>query len=197
MNLNWSESAWWRLSSGLCKTPGALFMSMGMPVWARFANDHYFAHLQPSTAQGSLFMPMCTTMRPWWANDHDVAHLQTKTVPMNLIWSESVQWLLSSGICNVNFQETSLCPWAHLCGPDKQMTMVLFICTTVQNDSKEFDLEWIGPVVAEFPGVCKVPRAFIMPVDTPMWPQWTNDHGVAHPQVKTVPINFIWSESVQ
>ena len=32
------------------------------------------------------------------ANKHDVAHLQAKTVPMNLIWNESAQWLLSNGI---------------------------------------------------------------------------------------------------
>ena len=47
------------LTSGVSKIPGALITPMGMPMGAR------------------------------WANDHDVAHLQTKTVLMNLIWSES------------------------------------------------------------------------------------------------------------
>ena len=37
-------------------------------------------------------------MRAWLANDQDVAHLQAKTLPKNLIWDESAQWLLSSGV---------------------------------------------------------------------------------------------------
>ena len=29
-----------------------------------------------------------------WVNDHDIAHVQSKTIPMDLIWTESVNWLL-------------------------------------------------------------------------------------------------------
>ena len=35
------------------------------------------------------------------ANDHEAAHLQAKMVPINLIWRNSTQWLLSSSICKV------------------------------------------------------------------------------------------------
>ena len=38
---------------------------------------------------------------PTWANDYAIAHLQAKTVPMNLIWSESAQWLWGSGVCKI------------------------------------------------------------------------------------------------
>ena len=40
-------------------------------------------------------MPMGIPILTQWANDYDVAHLEAETVPMNLIWSESAQWLLS------------------------------------------------------------------------------------------------------
>ena len=33
-----------------------------------------------------------------WANEQDGAHLHAKRVPMSLIWSDSIQWLLGSGI---------------------------------------------------------------------------------------------------
>ena len=41
---------------------------------------------------------MGTPIMPPWANDHDVAHVQPETVLMNLIWSESAQWLPTSGV---------------------------------------------------------------------------------------------------
>ena len=44
---------------------------------------------------GALVMPMSTAIWPQRASDHDVVHLETETVPMNLIWSESAQGLLS------------------------------------------------------------------------------------------------------
>ena len=47
---------------------------------------------------GTLITPMATPIWPWWANDNDVAHLEAKTVPMNLTWSESAQWLLRSSV---------------------------------------------------------------------------------------------------
>ena len=59
-----------------------------------------------------------------WANNHDVAHLQAKTVPMNLILSESTQWSLEF---HKVLLECLLCPWAHPCGPNGHMTMVLYI----------------------------------------------------------------------
>ena len=49
-----------------------------------------------------------------------------------------------------------------------------------------------GPPTSTHP-VNKILRARI----TPMRPQWANDQDVAHLQTKTVPKNFIWSESVQ
>ena len=39
-------------------------------------------------------MPLC----PYGQNHHAVAYLQAKTVPMNLIWSESAQWLWSFSV---------------------------------------------------------------------------------------------------
>ena len=36
-----------------------------------------------------------------WANDYGIANLWAKIVPMNLIWSESTQWLLISGLCKI------------------------------------------------------------------------------------------------
>ena len=43
-----------------------------------------------------LIMPMGMPMWPQWANDQTVVHLHAKMVPMNLIWRESAQVLLSS-----------------------------------------------------------------------------------------------------
>ena len=55
MNLIWSESTQWLLSSSTRKIPGDFIMPMGMPIMLQ------------------------------WANDHDIAHLQAKAVPLNLI----------------------------------------------------------------------------------------------------------------
>ena len=68
MNLIWSESTHWLLSSGVHKIPEVLITPMGTPI-----------------------MPPC-------ANCHDVAHLQAKAFPMNFIWSELAHWLPRSGI---------------------------------------------------------------------------------------------------
>ena len=70
----WFQWIWFgvnRLSSCIHKIPRAFIMPMGMPIM------------------------------PTWPLDHDVAHLQAKTVPMNLIWSVSAQWLLSYNIHKV------------------------------------------------------------------------------------------------
>ena len=47
---------------------------------------------------GAFITPKATPMWPQWANSHDIAHLEAETVPMNLIWSELAEWLLSCGL---------------------------------------------------------------------------------------------------
>ena len=44
---------------------------------------------------------MGMSLWPRWANNHGVANLQAKTILMNLIKSESAQWLLSYSIHNI------------------------------------------------------------------------------------------------
>ena len=31
----------------------------------------------------------------------------------------------------------------------------------------------------------------------PMWPQWANDHDIAHLEAETVPVNLIWRAFAQ
>ena len=79
---------------------------------------------------------------PWFANDHVVACLQNKTVPKNLIWNESSQWLLNSGIKIAGALTTLMStpmgkwPWHG--------------SSTGQDNSNELDLEWIGPVGLQY-----------------------------------------------
>ena len=122
MNLICSESAQWLLSSGVCKISRAFITPMGMPMRPRWANDYSVAYLQAkavpmnfiwsestnwllsngvSKVPRALIMLVSMAMWPWWTNDHEVAHLQAKMISMNLIWSESVKWLLSYSICKV------------------------------------------------------------------------------------------------
>ena len=66
--------------------------------------------------------PVGTPMQPQCANDYGIAHIQTKPLTMNYIWSESTQWLLSSGVRKT--------PWALITPmgmPDGQITMTLHI----------------------------------------------------------------------
>ena len=119
MNLIWSESDQWLLSYGVRKIPGAFLMPMGMPMMPEWACDHDVAQLEAKTVQmnlissesdqwllsygvrkipGAFLMPMGMPMMPEWACDHDVAQLEVKTVQMNLVWSESDQWLQSYGV---------------------------------------------------------------------------------------------------
>ena len=159
----WSESAQWLLSSDIRKISG-------IPI-----------------------TPMATPMRPQWANDHDAARLYAKTVPMNLIWSESAQWLLSSSIYKVTRTlitplGTPMWPWwannhdaAHLQTEAVPMNLIW-------KESTQWFLSSC---------ICKVSRLIITPMSTPMWPQWANDHDVARLEVKTVPMNLIWSESTR
>ena len=79
---------------------------------AQWANDYAIAHVGSTKLEMALWlwsqnvcknwsaisMPVGSPMWPWWANDHNVAHPHTKIVPVNLIWSESTQWLLGSNI---------------------------------------------------------------------------------------------------
>ena len=47
----------------------------------------------------AFIKPMSMPRLTQWANDHAIiAHLEAETVLMNLIWSESAQWLLSYGL---------------------------------------------------------------------------------------------------
>ena len=90
-----------------------------------------------------------------WANDHNVAHLLTKTVPMNLIWSESAQWLWRSSVRKIPgalitpMDTPIMPPWsnyhdvAHL---QAKTVPIIFI------------LDWIGLVSS---GVRKIPEARI------------------------------------
>ena len=61
----------WRVSYLGNKVPRVLITPVGMPMW-----------------------PLC-------ANDHDTTHAQDKVVSLNLIWSESAQWLLSYSVHKV------------------------------------------------------------------------------------------------
>ena len=119
MNLIWCESTQRLQSSGIHKIPGALIMPMGMPIMPSWAIDHDVTHVQAKTFPKNLIwsesaqrlmssgvgkiprafiMPMGMPIMPPWANAYDVAHVQPKTVPINLIWIEWVQRLLSYGI---------------------------------------------------------------------------------------------------
>ena len=66
-------------------------------TWFR-VNQPVVADFRRPQNSRALIMPMGMPIMPPWANGHGVAHLQPKTVPMNLIWSESAQWLLSSSV---------------------------------------------------------------------------------------------------
>ena len=128
-----------------------------------------------------------------WANNQDVAHLQAKIVPKNLIWSESAQWLLSSGICKIPRTFTMpidmliMPPWVN--GHD---------VAHLQAKTIPMNLTWskTAPLVLRS-GVNKISGAFIMPMGMPIMPTLANDHGIAHQQAKTVPMNLIWSELAQ
>ena len=129
----------------------------------------------------------------WWADDHDIAHLQAKTVPINLIWSESAQWLLSCGIrkipgvLNTPMGMPKRPQWAN----DHDVAHL-------QANVVPMNLIWSESAHRLLSsGVHKVPRALIMPAGMPMWPQWANDHDVSHLQAKMIPMNLIWSEFAQ
>ena len=130
INLIRSEPAQWLLISSIRKIPGALILPMGTPVMPPWANNHYTAHLHVMTASMGLISSesaqrlLCSGVRKIlrafikpmgrpiippsspWANYHKVAHLQAKAVPMNLIWCESAQWLLSYGIRKIRAGRT-------------------------------------------------------------------------------------------
>ena len=117
INLIWSESAQWLLSYGAHNIPGALITPMGMPIM------------------------------PWWANDPEVACLEAKTVPVNLIWRESIHWLLISGIRKIPGTPYHTHDHVHYAPMGKWPRRCI---STGQYSSIEPDLEWIGPLFAEF-----------------------------------------------
>ena len=78
---------------------------------------------------------LITPMRPRWANDQDAAHLQTKTVPKNLIWSESAQWLQSSSVCKI--PGALIMPMGTPNMPPRQITMMMHIYRP-----RQFQLTW-------------------------------------------------------
>ena len=123
-----------------------------------------------------------------WTNDHDVAHLQAKTAPMNLIWSKSAMWLLSSSVHKI--------PGALI------MPMVMPILPPWVNDhdiahlqAKTIPMNLIGNESTQWlqsSNVPKIPVFFIvMPMGMPIMPPWANNHGTAHVQAKTVLKNLI------
>ena len=164
MNLIWSESARWLLSSGIRWIPEALITTMGMPIM------------------------------PPWTNDNDIAHLQAKAVQINSIWSEPAQWLLISSIRKI--LGALVMPTGIPAMPP--MGKWLWHCaSTGQDSSKELDLEWIGPVVAELRHLqdSKSPYHSHGHYYAPMnkWPG--ND--IEHLQANALQINLIWSEPAQ
>ena len=119
----------WRLPRPVNKFPRALNKAVGMPMWSRGANDHDIAHVQAMTVpmiliwselaqwlvspQGvhkvsrALIKPV---HMPTWSRrsyDHDNAHIRAKMVPVNLICSESTQWLPSCVVRTVLTRQTN------------------------------------------------------------------------------------------
>ena len=211
-SLIWSESAWWLLSSGIHKILGALIMTMGMSIITIWANYHDAAHLRAKTVPKNLIwsesnqwllsfsirkiprafiMPMGIPIMPPWANYHDAAHLQAKTVPMNLIWSETTQWLLSSGVHKI--------PGALI------MPMGMLVMPVQENDKtmhiympRRFQITWFGGNQNSgcwglASARCQGP--LLCPWPCPLCPTWANDHDVAHLQAKRAQKNLVWSES--
>ena len=107
-------------------------------------------------------------------------------------------WVPASTI----FQEPLSQPWACPLCPHGQMAMTLHIYML-----KRFQRTWFG---VNRPSVCwvpvsrrfqkplvEIPGAFIAPMGMPIWPQWANDHDIAHLEAETIPTNLIWSESAE
>ena len=77
------------------------------------------------------------------------------------------------------------------------MGIWLWRCTCKgQGGSSELDLEWIGPMVAEFQRP-QDPRSPYQGHGDAHYVPWANNHDVAHLQAQTIKKNLIWSESVQ
>ena len=104
--------------------------------------------------QEPLSHPWARPIMPPWANNHDVAHLQAKTVPKNLIWSESAQWLLSSGVHKnpeALITDSRSPHYAHGHTHMAPMGKWPWRCTSRGwGSSHELNLELIGPVIAEW-----------------------------------------------
>ena len=68
------------------------------------SNELDFGVNPPGDCWALVFAIFQKPMWAQWANDQDVAHVQAKMVPMNLIKSESAQWLLNYGDKQMNGQ---------------------------------------------------------------------------------------------
>ena len=122
---------------------------------------------------------------------HGVAYLQAKTVPMNLIWSELAQRLMSSSARKV--------PRAFI----MPMGMPMWLPTANDHDATHVQTKTVPMklILSELAqclwGSCiqkfKL-RETIYVHGTFMWPWWANNYDVAYLQAKTVPMNLIWSE---
>ena len=94
-----------------------------------------------------LIVSVGMPMRPWWANDHDVAHPESRRVPINLIWSESAKWLLSSAIHKVPRALILPVVWhTHVAPMGKWLGRRT---STGQDGSNDLNLEWIIPAITE------------------------------------------------
>ena len=126
-------------------------------------------------------------MRSRFANYHGVAHVQAKMIPMNLIWSEWAQWLLSSGICNISGALITpmgmpiMPPWAnyhHNAHPQAKTVQI----NLIWNEPAQWLLNSC---------VCKIPEARVTPNGTPLMPPWANDQNTEHLYAKTVPMGMM------
>ena len=111
-----------------------------------------------------LIMPMALDMSIMlvWANDQNAAHLHAKTVSMNLIWSESAQWLLSSSVRKDSRGLYHAHDHTHYAPMGKWPCR----CTSTGQDSSKVSTQWLLSS-----GVHKIP---MMPMGMPIGPmgQW-------------------------
>ena len=104
-------------------------------------------------------------------------------VQINLIWNQSAQWLLFSGVCK--FYEFY---YGHVLGhvtwrPNEHETAYLQAKAVPINLILSESARWLLSF-----GIHQIPEAFVMAMSMSIWAQWANDHDVAYPQTKTVPM---------
>ena len=128
---------------------------------------------------------------PPWANNHDVTHLQAMAVPMNLIWSESTQWLRRSGVKIPGALSTPMGtpiipPWAndHNAAHVRGGTVPMHYFRVNR------------PCDCAVPASTRFQEPLSRPWKHPLCLNGANNHNVAHLQAKTVPQN-LKSDSAQ